>query len=141
MKITGNKNIDTGLILAGIGVGGYLIYSIVKPIVKRITTAVTPPVGQGVIQTPGCNVSAIRQNTIKQQMDVIYSSINGPNFFLYPDEINVILGYDLCELTFGNDYYIQTYGISLYQNISGEWDAQGAYDAAENKLKQNGLGN
>lgn len=141
MKITGNKNVDTGLILAGIGIGGYLIYSIVKPIVQRITTAITPPVGQGVNQIPGCNVSAIRQNTIKQQMDVIYSSLNGPNFFLYPDEINVILGYDLCELTYGNDYYIQTYGMSLYQNISGEWDLQGAYDAAENKLTQNGLGN
>lgn len=141
MKITGNKNIDTGLILAGIGIGGYLIYSIVKPIVTRITTAITPPVGSGVEQTPGCNVGTIRQNTIKQQMDVIYSSINGPNFFLYPDEINVILGYNLCELTYGNDYYKQTYGMSLYSNISGEWDLQGAYDAAENKLKQNGLGN
>lgn len=141
MKITGNKNIDTGIILAGIGIGGYLIYSFVKPIVNRISTAITPPVGQGVTQTPGCNVSTIRQNTIKKQMDIIYSNLNGPNLFLYPDEVNVILGYDLCELTFANDYFKQTYGTSLYEIISGEWDLNGAYDAAENILKQNGLDN
>lgn len=141
MKITGNKNIDTGLILAGIGIAGYVLYKIVKPIVDNITNRLTPPTGEDVLEREGCDTGVIKKTKIKQDMDTIYEKINGPNFFLYPDEINVILGYNYCELTYGYDYYMQTYGMSLYQNIIGEWDLQGAYDAAENKLEQNGLGN
>jgi hypothetical protein len=138
MKITGNKNVDTVLILGAIAGGGYLVYSVLAPIIKRLSA---PTGGSDVIQPPGCNVFPIKQRLIKQDCDKIYELLNGPNFFLYPDEVNKILSYDNCELQYANLYFKQTYGTSLYALISGEWDAQSAYDAAENYLIQNGLGN
>lgn len=138
MKITGNKNVDTVLILGAIAGGGYLIYSVLSPIIKRLSA---PTGGTNVIQPPGCNVGAIKQTLIKQDCDKIYELLNGPNFFLYPDEVNKLLSFDQCELIFANTYFKQTYGTSLYALISGEWDVQDAYTAAENYLIQNGLGN
>lgn len=138
MKITGNKNVDTILILGAIAGGGYLLYSVLSPIIKRLSV---PTGGTDVIQAGGCNVGVIKQTLIKQDVDKIYSLLNGPNFFLYPDEVNKLLSYDQCELIYANTYFQQTYGTTLYALISGEWDAQDAYNAAENYLVQNGLGN
>lgn len=138
MKITGNKNVDTVLILGAIAGGGYLVYSVLSPIIKRLSA---PTGGTDVNQPAGCNVSLIKQTLIKQDCDQIYELLNGPNFFLYPDEVNKILSYNQCELIFANTYFKQTYGTTLYDLISGEWDLQAAYDAAENYLIQNGLGN
>lgn len=137
MKITGNKQADTVITLGIVGAGLYAGYKILNSILDRVT----PPTGQNPNLAPGCNIGTLRQIGIRQAMDQIYTNLNGPNFFLYPDEVNVLLGYDLCELQYANTYYMQTYGTTLYNQISGEWDIQNAYDAAENYLIQNGLGN
>ncbi len=138
MKITGNKNADTVIILGAVVGGGYIIYRILDPILKRLSA---PAGGTQVQQPQGCNIGAIRSTLIKQDVDKIYNLHVGANFFNYPEEVNKILSYDNCELRYANTYFQQTYGQTLYQNISGEWDADGDYDAAENYLIQNGLGN
>jgi hypothetical protein len=138
MNITGNKKTDGYLKLGAIGLGIYLLF----PYLKRLTTSLTPPQGgsEPLEPAPGCEpVNVFRETVIKNQMDAIYNQIGGDTWFLYPDEVNVILGYTNCELKAADLYFRKTYGIGLKQQIEGEWDFSGYYDAAEAKLKSAGL--
>ena len=136
MEITGNKKIDPFIKLAAIIAGAYGLYKFIKFIGPSINPGFTP--GPGL--PPGCTVNFLKQGIIRNQMDAIYSALNGYNVYNYPTEVNVLLGYDNCEIKYANDYFVQTYGPTLYTLISGEWDVDGDYTAAENKLKSEGLG-
>jgi hypothetical protein len=137
MKITGNKNADTIIIVGAFVGAGYILYKVLDPILKRLSA---PAGGTDIEQNAGCSVGAIKGTLIKQDCDKIYSNHVGGNLWNYPEDVNKILSYDLCELQYANTYFKQTYGQTLYQNISGEWDVDGDYDAAENYLTINGLG-
>lgn len=137
MKLTGNKNVDTIFAVAIVGGAAWIGYNIFKTLKDKVT----PPTGRAAPLPEGCEISQWRQLTVKQHMDGIYNAHSGVNFFNYPEKVNVILSYNKCELEYANGYFIQTYGQSLYNNIYNEWDVDGDYDAAENYLKQNGLGN
>lgn len=138
MNITGNKKTDGYLKLGAIGLGIFLFY----PYLKRLKNNLTPPTGGGGALDPGTGctpLNAFRETVIKNQMDAIYNAISGPTFLLYPDEVNVILSYTPCELKAADFYYRSTYGIGLKEQVEGEWDVAGYYDAAEAKLKSAGL--
>jgi hypothetical protein len=138
MNITGNKKTDGYIKLGAIGLGIFLFW----PYLKRLKNNLTPPAGGGetLPPPPGCApLNVFRETVIKNQMDTIYNAISGPTFLLYPDEVNVILAYTPCELKAADLYFRNTYGIGLKEQIQGEWDTSGYYDAAENKLKSAGL--
>jgi hypothetical protein len=138
MNITGNKKTDGYLKLGAIVLGAYLLF----PYLKRLKDQLTPPTGGGTSLPPaaGCApLNIFRETVIKNQMDTIYNAISGPTFLLYPDEVNVILAYTPCELKAADLYYRTTYGIGLKEQIVGEWDISGYYDAAEAKLNSAGL--
>jgi len=138
MKITGNNKTDGYIKLGAIGLGIYLLF----PYLKRLKANLTPPAGGGAALPPaeGCPpLNVFRETVIKNQMDIIYNAISGPTFLLYPDEVNVILSYTPCELKAADLYFRTTYGIGLKEQIEGEWDISGYYDAAEIKLQSAGL--
>jgi hypothetical protein len=135
MRITGNKNADSFIkvgLIAAVVYAGYKVASNVLGMVQK-------PVGLPAPVPTGCNISSIRQLVIRQQMDKIYDVHSGWNIWNHPEHVNVILGYDLCELQFANNYFIQTYAQSLYSNIYGEVDLDGDYTAALNYLRANGF--
>ena len=142
MEITGNKKIDPFIKLTSIIVGAYGLYEFIKFIGPSINPGFTPgsgsPAGPG--SPAGCTVNFLKEGIIRKQMDKIYNKLNGYNVYNFPSEVNVILGYDNCEIKYANDYFVKTYGPTLYTLISGEWDLDGDYSAAENKLKSEGLG-
>jgi hypothetical protein len=135
-EITGNKKYDENIKLIGIigiGIGGFFLFKALK---DRFQTPVnTAPIQQ----PPGCNVPATTQMIIKNQMDKIYSLLNGWNVYNYPAEVNVILGYSKCEAELANLYMFTTYGTTLFKLINAEWDLDGDYTAALQKLKGYGL--
>jgi len=138
LNITGDKNIDKWLKLGLFMGAGYLGYKLITNLSQKFTPPINPT--PSIPELPGCNLPPLRKNQIGQQMDQISSLLTGYNVYNYPDEVNVILGYNSCEIHFANDYYKQTYGQTLYSVISGEWDIDGDYDSAENKLQSFGLG-
>jgi hypothetical protein len=136
IKITGNEKTDQAIRLGIFAAGVFGIYRLIKKYGQS-------PVNPNQIELPqGCYINMFRQSSIKTEMDTIYDLMTGWNFFMYPDEVNVILGYNLCELQFANIYFLTTYNTTLYKIISEEWDYPFYYYAAAlNKLRQNGLGN
>ena len=134
IKITGNEKTDQVIRLGIFAFGVFGVYRLIQKYGQS-------PVNPNQTQLPqGCTINMFRQSNIKTQMDTIYNKLTGWNLFQYPDEVNVILGYNLCELQFANTYFLTTYNKTLYKMISEEWDMD-FYSAALNKLRQNGLGN
>lgn len=138
MNITGNKKVDPWIKL-GLAAGG--TYAIVKIFEYAIERAGGSTGQTDEINVNGCNLSNMRKNIIAKQMDAIYTYHSGPTIWNAPDLVNVILKYNECEIKFADQYFRNTYFQTLYDNIAGEWDYDGDYDAAEKRLIQFGLSN
>lgn len=137
MKITGNKKVDTALKIGAVGLLVYIGYKAYKKSRFILQSPLSPlPVPTNPLCPP---INALRQMTIKNEMDRIYTHVQGWNFFYYPEYINVIVGYTDCELDFAVNYYAQTYGENLREHIEGEWDAGWYYTPAINRLKNAGF--
>ena len=126
------KNILT---VAGLAVGGFVAYKIYKN-VKQFTT--DPMSRRPIDSSPGCDIGYFTQNSIRKQADAIYEHVAGPNLLYYPEIINLITGYDDCEIDYLVQYYRQTYGSNLKSDLIAEWTGFGYYDPAINRLKQAG---
>jgi hypothetical protein len=142
--ITGNKNIDPFIRLAAVAAIGYGSFIVGRFIFRRIKSATTAPINPNPLPAlPGCNISSTKQNSIKKQIDDIISHLSGINAFKYPEIVNVIAGYNVCELQYADLYYKNTYALpkypTLYAYIYDEFLSTVYYSPALNALSNAGL--
>jgi hypothetical protein len=138
---TGNDKADTIIAIAVVGTVAYLGYKLVKIIatprrVQDLENVFEEPTG--VIPPTDTDLSIFKQKELAKLMDDIYQEVIGINIFYEPVIINRILNYNCYELEWANNYYLSTYGESLFEAINGEWDFI-YYNEAKEKLRKCGL--
>jgi len=134
--ITGSKNIDIGIRAVVVGVAGYAGYKLYK--LARDNKWFSKPDSGEDVEIEGCEIGNLQGHAIRNEMKLIYDNLIGVNFFYYPEFVNAILAYNICEAKYAAKYFKQTYGYKLYDFIYWEWDGT-QYDAALNKLHNYGL--
>jgi len=133
MKLTeGQKNILT---IAGVGIGGFLLYKGYKFLKKYGAPESSRPLPP---TESGCILNFFVEQKVRNKADEIYKLVAGPNFLYYLTEINAIVGYTDCEIELLAQYYQQTYGSNLRADLESEWTGFGYYDPAINRLKDAG---